>query len=364
MDRLCRVTVGPLGDSGPAAGFEAVTLENGLARVTVLPGKGADIYALTYKPGGVDVLWKSPWGLRPPGQTIATASNSLVAWMDHYEGGWQEIFPSGGGPAVLDGIEHSFHGESTAVPWHYRVVEPAGEQCVVHFWVRLARSPLFLERTMSLVADSPVLTMRERLVNEGPAAFDLMWGHHPAYGAPFIAEGCIVDAPADTFVAFDPQASSDSLLPDGGRFSWPLAAGRAGGQVDLSRVVGPERRVTNLGYLDDLREGWYAITNPHLGFGVGMTFPRDIFRHLWFWQEFGGSSGTPWFRRCYVMALEPFTSFPCAGLAAARELGTARVLEAGQALDAIVRFVFFDSITGVNRIDPDGMVHVRANATK
>jgi hypothetical protein len=75
-----------------------VVLENELMSVTVLADKGADIYALRHKPRDLDVLWKAPWGFKELGALGATASNSVVAWMDHYAGGWQELLPSGGGP--------------------------------------------------------------------------------------------------------------------------------------------------------------------------------------------------------------------------------------------------------------------------
>jgi hypothetical protein len=189
MGDACRVTVGRLSERGPGSGFEAVTLANGRIEATVLPGKGAGVYRLVYRPRGIDVLWKAPWGLRPPGQTVATATNSATAWFDHYEGGWQEIFPSGGGPSTVDGVELSFHGESSVVPWEYEVLEEAGERCAVRFRVTLGRSPLSIERTMTLSADDAVLTLRERMVNEGAEPFETMWGHHPALGAPFVDGG-------------------------------------------------------------------------------------------------------------------------------------------------------------------------------
>ncbi|TAK22705.1 MAG: aldose 1-epimerase [Chloroflexota bacterium] len=359
MTSACRVTVGRLSDRGPGSGFEAVTLENERMLVVVLPGKGAGVYRLIYKPRGVDVLWKSPWGLRPPGQTVATATNSATAWFDHYEGGWQEIFPSGGGPSVVDGAELSFHGESSVVPWEYEVLEEAGSRCAVRFRVTLGRSPLSLERTMSLSADSAVLTLQERMINESADPFETMWGHHPALGAPFLDGGCIIDAPATTFIAHDPQLSADTLLPDGGEFTWPHVTGRDGTQIDLSRVPPRERRLAHFGCLAGLRDGWYAMPNPKLGFGFGMTFPTDIFKYLWFWQELGGSPGYPWFRRAYVMAVEPWTSFALDGLAGARERKTALPLGVGEAREATIRFVFFDGADGVAAISPEGEVQLK-----
>src|SRR5262245_31665787 len=70
-------------------GMRAVTLSNRLISVTVLPDKGADIYTLIHRPSGLDMLWKSPQGLRAPTQG-RFAADSQVAWLEMYEGGWQE----------------------------------------------------------------------------------------------------------------------------------------------------------------------------------------------------------------------------------------------------------------------------------
>jgi hypothetical protein len=136
-------------------------------------------------------------------------------------------------------------------------------------------------------------------------------------------------------------------------------SGRDGTTVDMSCVPPRERPLSHFGALTGLREGWYALTNPKLGFGVGMTFPADVFKYLWLWQELGGSPGYPWFRRAYVMALEPWTSFALDGLAGARERKDALALPAGAAQEATLRFVFFESSGGVERISPGGEVEVR-----
>ena len=52
---------------GSVEGWAAVVLESDRLRVTVLPDKGADIYELVDLASGVDLLFKTPWGLRPPG---------------------------------------------------------------------------------------------------------------------------------------------------------------------------------------------------------------------------------------------------------------------------------------------------------
>src|SRR5438552_17637040 len=96
-------------------GVRILRIENDLLAATVLLDKGADIYQLIYKPHDLDVLWKSPWGLKEPGRGVASTFQSSVAWLEAYGGGWQEIFPSGGGPCVYKGVELNFHGEASMV---------------------------------------------------------------------------------------------------------------------------------------------------------------------------------------------------------------------------------------------------------
>src|SRR5215211_7269422 len=132
----------------------AVILENGSIAVTVLPSKGADIYALVSKPEEIDVLWKSPWGLQPPGG-VHSAADSATAWLEAYEGGWQEIFPNGGTANLYRGVELNFHGEASLASWNYEIAAEHGDVAEVHLSTRLRRSPFLVERTMRIEAGRP-----------------------------------------------------------------------------------------------------------------------------------------------------------------------------------------------------------------
>lgn len=341
-------------------GVRAVVLENDLLAATVLVDKGADVYELIYKPKGTDVLWKSPWGLRRPGGGHPSAFNSVVSWIEAYEGGWQEIFPSGGGPSTYKGVELNFHGEASMLAWDCEIWRGDGEAAELRLGARLARSPFRIERTMRIEAGRPVLTLRERITNEGGEAVDYMWGHHPAYGAPFLSAECRIDTNAGTLIADDQYDSPLSPIAPGGRYAWPMGA-RAGTEVDLSRVPGPEEPRTLLGYFADYagESAWYAITNRALGFGVGMVWPKAAFPHAWFWQEMHASPGFPWYRGVYVMAIEPGTSYPGQGLTAVMEqTGTHRTLQPGESAEAELRAVFYESAGGVAGIGPEGTVTV------
>jgi hypothetical protein len=351
-DRSCRVT-----ETLTGRFTRTIVLENDLLRCTVLADKGADVYELRYKSRDVDVLWKAPWGLKELGSFAPTAVSSQVAWLDHYEGGWQEIFPSGGGPATAFGIELPFHGEVSTVPWDYQILESGGSRARVRFSVATTRTPFRLERTMTVEAGRPDVLFEEKLANEGAIALDYMWGHHPAYGAPFLSGSCRLDVPARRLVANPGQVDPErSWLPDGGDLAWPEIVGRDGKPHDLRRIPGPAERVNNLGYLVDLDEGWYGLTNQELGFGVGLVWPKEFFPCVWLWQELNGSFGHPWYGRAYVMGVEIWTSWPGLGLNVAQEAGTARRIGPGDSATASFRAVFYESQSGVRRIRPDGTV--------
>ena len=327
------------------AGWQAVRLENQDLSVLLLPEKGSDIYELRSRPHDLDVLWKAPWGLRPPSVSTGTAMQSATVWLDHYAGGWQELFPNAGDACRYRGAELGFHGEASVAPWRYEIMtgEDGGPE------VRL-------EKRVSLDPERPVLRLWERVTNESAEAMPFMWGHHLAFGPPFLAEGCTLELPAIGFEADGQQTAVYTWLTPGQRSGWPKAPRADGGTVDLSQVPGPQAHVANFGYALDLQEGWYALTNPRLGLGVGLVWPREVFSCVWIWQEFRGTLDYPWYGSTYVMGVEPQTSYPGRGLQRALEQGTARWLAPGEQLHVELRAVLFADEGRVQRITPDGRV--------
>lgn len=330
----------------------ALRLENDLLAVTVLLDKGADIYELIYKPKNIDVLWKSPWGLKEPGRGPAGfAPNSETIWLEYYAGGWQELFPNGGDACVYKGVELSFHGEASMIPWDYEVIEHSPQAVEVRLYTRLRRSPFSIERRMRVEQGRPALKLRGAVTNEAGEPMDYMWSHHPAFGAPFLSAACRIDTGAKTLLVDDAYAGTHNPLERGARFSWPFASNG----LDLSRVPGQEARRDLLAYFADYEAGWYAITNTEMGFGVGLVWPKEIFPYAWFWQEMNASPGFPFYQNCYVMAIEPATSIPGQGLTAVmKKTGLHRSLPPGGSAVVTLDVVFYESKTGVAHIGREG----------
>ncbi len=331
-----------------ASGHRAVILENSSISVTLLPEKGAEIYSLVYKPRAIDVLWKSPWGLVPRRSSNAfCGGNTEAAWMDQYGGGWQEIFPNGGDECVYKNAPLNFHGEASIQAWDYTVQRRASSCVAVEFTVALRRSPFRIRRAVIVERNLAGLQIQESIVNESEEDLHYMWGHHPALGDPFLSGACVLRVPARTFLNHNLEISPSSRIPPGAKGQWPLVEGKGGRPIDLSRIpVSSEHSVAEYGYICDLEDGWYGITSGKYGFGLGFAWPREVFPYLWFWQELRGSFGYPWYGRCRVMAVEPFSSIPGTGLIHAIDAGTAPLLRAGAKVEANLAAIFYESERG------------------
>lgn len=350
---VCQVTELTLGRT-----LRALRIENDLLGATILLDKGADIYELVYKPRGVDVLWKTPWGLREPTRGAALSLSSEVTWLEYYPGGWQLLFPNGGDECTYRGVPLTMHGEASLVAWECVQVAQGAGFAEVQLEARLLRSPFRLRRRLRVEQRRPVLQLWERITNEAGEALDYMWGHHPAFGAPFLSAACRVDTGARRLLADSVFTGPHNPLQGGQSYAWPIAETPTG-PIDLSRVPGHDEPRFAMGYLTEFESGWYAITHRELGFGVGLSWPVEVFPYAWFWQEMHASPGFPFYKNCYTMAIEPNTSLPGQGLEKVMQTTrTHRTLAAGQSVEAALCAVFYEGASGVSEIEPNGNVHL------
>ena len=296
----------PAVTEGEVGGWGAVTLANGRVAVTVLPAKGADIYALVDVPSGADLLFKAPWGLQPPGAPPREGSDG-AAFLANYEGGWQELFPNANDPCVHRGRELPFHGEVASAGWAHEVVERSEEAVAVRFSVECPRSPLRLERVMRLRAGVGALELDETVTNLGDEPEQFVWGHHCVLGPPLVGAGARLRTPARTICTIPEMWEETARLEPGQRSPWPRARLRAGGHADLSVVPGPEEGSHDDVYLRDLDAGWAEVTNERAGLGFRLEWDPAVFRWIISWQPYGGARAMP-LAGAYALGIEPWVS--------------------------------------------------------
>lgn len=309
---------GPRIREGTCQGLRLVTLENERLRIGVLAGKGADVVELLAKRTDLDLVWLTPGGVQDPTDALSTSPDPLATFVDTYPGGWQEIFPNGGAPSTYAGATFGQHGEVANLPWDVRVVEDSEEAVAVAFAVRTRKTPFRIEKTFRLAAGEATLALNETLTNESEVPLRAMWGHHLAFGRPFLDETCRIRVPEGVTVIPHPTAihpAGRRVAPDQ-RSTWPHARGVDGGTLDLSRLP-PRGTLSEMLYLTDFSEGSYEVEHPGKGIGLRVEWDVTVMPYLWYWMELGASTDYPWYGRLYTVGLEPFSSYPTDGLAEA-----------------------------------------------
>lgn len=277
----------------------AAVLETAHLRVTVDAVHGADVVGFVHAASGLELApsWRG----------------------GGYRGGWQDVLPNGGPPSEWRGARYGQHGEACHLPWDAEVADD-GASAVLR--TALTQVPLRIERQVTLAADAPAMRVDEIVVNEGAATERAMWGQHLAFSPPFAGPGDVVEIAEGARVVPHPGE-----LPGGRRVAtdrehrWPLATGPDGATVDLS-VLPPAGAPTEMLYLTGLREGRYGLRTGH---GLRLVVEWDVERlpWLWLWQEAGATQEPPWNGTAWFAGIEPFSSYPSAGLPEAVANGTA-----------------------------------------
>lgn len=286
-------------------GWQVLALRSELATVEVVPGKGGDVLSFRWHDGDVDVLWRSPWGLRERG-SAATAGDSAANLIEWYPGGWQTMLPNGGDEVAAYGTTWGMHGEAWLAPFDVVIVDGG-----VDLTTRLVRSPLRIDRRIRLHGGH--LSVEETVTNVGTAPIAGVWGHHPAFGAPFLAADTRLDSGAATVIVDDVRDTAAGDLEIGGAGAWPHAPGRAGGTIDLRPVPIGGPPCERMAYLTGFERGWARLRTPSVGLQAELEWDADVLPHAWLWTEMHATPGFPWFGAVDVLAIEPCTSFPAQG---------------------------------------------------
>jgi len=349
-------------DAFQYCGLQTVILENELVRIVILPEKGGEIFEFRYKQLDVDpLLHFRP--LQKPARYPQSIPLADGAFSDFYDGGWQVMFPSGGGPNSALGTSFGRHGEAALLPWFWRIIKDEPEQVSVILWSEMVRTPFVYKRVLSLNSGESKLSIKDSVTNKGGVDLPFMWGHHPAFGAPFLDGSCVLDVPA-MVVETSNDESPSSRVPPNINSKWPIVSDRQSENLDLRFIPEEGSHTSDMLFLSGLTEGWFALTNRNLGLGFGLTWDVDVFPVLWVWQEFGGTKDHPWYGNTYALGLEPCTNYVLEGsngLAGVIEKNQARVLRAGETLSITLQAVIYEApgAEGVKAIDQDGKVDLK-----
>jgi len=300
-----------ISDDWSLKGMKVVYLENAFLRIGILADRGSDIFEFKYKPLDLDFLLRLDKGIQNPAQVFSQMRDTHNQSEDYYYGGWQEILPNS--PSFnYRGASLGLHGEVSLIPWKYAIVKNTAEEVAVKFWTRPLRMPLLIEKTLSLEKNSAQLKITEQLTNESGTQLDIMWGHHIAFGLPFLNEGASIDTNAKIMEVHD-DIVAPRRYKAGKTYNWPQAEDPTGKAFDASVIPdtsAPAYR--DLSFLSNFdtttNKAHYTITNAQQKVGFKVNWDASLFKCLWLWQERNASQDFPWWGKCYTVALEPWTS--------------------------------------------------------
>ena len=245
------------------------------------------------------------------------------------------------------------------MPWDCQIVEDSPERCSVKFSVRTYRTPFFMEKTLSVSKNSPYLEIDYKLTNESENESDCVWLEHIVFGDPFLSENCRLDLPKSKIFNWNDvtlDGLPDNRLSPGKKGEWPYTEG-PNGKIDMRKIPPKSSKLQDLAMFHELSQGWYSLTNTNTNIGIGLLFPKNIFKYVWNWQVFGGGAGYPWYGRHYNLGLELCTSLPDGDTLPGDKKNTSSIkLKSKESIIASVKAITFESNSGVKEIKQDGTV--------
>jgi hypothetical protein len=321
-------------------GQRLIRIENRRLAACVVSTMGGKVLSLVDKEADREVLWRSPRVSVRPGPIGANVD-------DYFAGGWDDAFPTCDPCPNEHGDQLPYMGEIWNLGMRARILAAGPAEASVELVAETPITPALITRTVSLVADEPILRVRTRIENVGHRPFDLCWGSHAALA---IRAGMRLEVPAAVGEITD--AGEGLLGRAGERYRYPIVDSGGAEPRDIRLVPGPETGAHALHALTELSDGWAAATDPVARRGFGLRFDPELHSCLWQWMSFGG------YRGWYHAILEPWTA-PQTSLAAAREARTALRLGPGESLEGTVLGIVYANVEAVDSIAPDGSVRER-----
>jgi galactose mutarotase-like enzyme len=277
-----------------------------------------------------------------PAEMISQMRDTTNQMEDYYYGGWQEVMPNSAA-GLYRNASLGQHGEIWMIPWKHAILENSPEQVVLKCWTRPLRIPLLIEKTLTLKNNSTTLSIVEKLTNEGGTDLDIMWGHHIAFGLPFLKNGGFIKTNAKKIIAEKNMPDHRLFTPDI-EHAWPKIMSSDGKLMDASIIpLENAKPYSDLAYLSDFdTQAFYTIYNDKQDLGFSVTWHAHIFKYLWYWQERYATQEAPWWGKGYAIALEPWTTKHPADPEAAVANGEYLLISAGNSIHSSIEATVID----------------------
>jgi len=291
---------------------ELAVISNQFITVVVDPHNGGTVSHIGHdKSPASNVLAWYEWNDPEPLSLEFKENESAKHWLSRYRGGWQFLTPNAGKECVFNGIRHSFHGESSYLPWN--ITSKKDESLTIEITIL---DSLKISRLFTIDSLKARLICNTTILNLTNSPQEIVIVEHAAFqGSPNVE----VSAPDKSQWKFD-----GDYKEDGREIRTWLESANLG--ADLVRpIVGKTERMT---YLISGNEGWVSIFDTSKGIGAQLSWDAAELPYIWYWQE-QGSPGFPFYGRAEMTALEPASCLPSDGLEGASNAGRTKVIAPG-----------------------------------
>lgn len=263
-------------------GLELLRLKNPKIEVQLLPEKGCNILQIQDEEGRK--ILAQATDLQQQFFRYQKVGKRSLHYAEHYEGGWQDVFPSRYGDSQ-DEYLVGLSGEGCTLPWKWKILNDVSEhpsfQSLVEAEVELPVSHFRLKKKFLLGKTSPCLRIETEVTNLGSDDLLLNWNQHPAFGEDLlhgewtvqIPEGVVVPVP---FLNQNQSADFLEQIPLD-QFKVPETECL----LQDHRHQNPEKDLFLC--IRDLKDNTIQIQNKTTNFGVELKWDLKTYPHLWYW---------------------------------------------------------------------------------
>lgn len=278
--------------------LEALVVENGALRLTIVPALGGKIVSLIRLETGREYL------LPPSAPDRVCRTPSYGDSFEAYEaGGFDECLPT---VAECGYPEEPFrssrlpdHGDVWCLP---AAVEIVGGQ--VRLTTSLRSLPLQFRKQISLEGNT--VRLDYEATNLSPSTMKFLWSAHPLLR---IEPGAEIVLPQEVQEVEVAWSNGERMGNPGDRCSWPEARERSGRNVALNRVVSPTANTAEKLFTPRLSEGSCGMFLPREEEWIAFRFDCRLVPYVGVWICQGG-----WPLRqaakTFTVALEPSMGRP------------------------------------------------------
>ena len=272
-------------------GMKGLILENEKIRTVVMPGFGARILSIIYKPTETEFVWHNPKVpvMKPTYQPEHEDMSGLFDCLPTCES------------CTFKKWKLPMYGEVASEPWRLIRSEKKAKSITVKLQRKLPVYPLIIHKSLTLEKNHASLKLNYKLTNLSDERLEYHYsGHNTLLVNPYYR----IVLPHEVTKVKRGMAITDRLGSLGDEIPWPITKDKDGKTVDLSKVGQPcEGTGENL-YSPKLRDSWCAAVNESRHEAIGFSFEAEIMPYLLIWINWGGYLGH------YHIALEPSTGRP------------------------------------------------------